>query len=246
MSRTVAIIQCRTGSTRLPEKSLRNLEGAPMIEHIIKRVRAAGVFDEVLLAIPDTPSEKKLESLANRLEIPCVKGPEEDVLQRFILAAESVQADHVLRVCGDNPLIDLEIMKELAREHQSSASDYTIPADPIPLGTGSEMVRLQALKTIETQTGEPQYREHVTTWFQDHSEDFRITRLPAPWYLRNIHLRLTVDTEKDFELIALIYGKFYHSPDSIVNLEEVVHFLARHPEIARHNADISQKNWRIQ
>lgn len=246
MSRTVAIIQCRTGSTRLPEKALRPLEGTPMIEHIIKRVRAAGVFEEVLLAIPDTPSEEKLVSLAHRLAVPCVKGPEEDVLQRFILAAESVEADQILRVCGDNPLIDLEIMKELVKEHQSTGSDYTIPADAIPLGTGSEMVRLQALKIIAGKTRDPRFREHVTTWFQDHPDDFRIARIPAPWYLRNIHLRLTVDTEKDFELIALLYGKFCRSPEFMVDLEEAVHFLARHPDIARHNADVIQKNWRTQ
>jgi len=230
----------------LPEKALRPLEGTPMIEHIIKRVRAAGVFEEVILAIPDTSSEEKLISLADRLDAPCVKGPKEDVLQRFILAAESVEADHILRVCGDNPLIDPAIMQQLVKEHQSTGSDYTIPADPIPLGTGSEMVRLQALKTIEGKTREPQYREHVTTWFQDHEDDFKVTRVPAPWYLRNIHLRLTVDTEKDFELIALLYGKFHRPPEFMVDLEEAVHFLARHPDIARHNADVPQKNWRTQ
>ncbi len=244
MEKVAAIIQSRTGSVRLPEKSLMPIEGLPMTEHIINRIKKTGIFDHIIMAIPEGTAEQKLIDLAIRLKVDFFQGPENDVLKRFVLTGDSVDADHALRVCGDNPLIDLELMKELAQAHLKDKADYTITPDIIPLGTGTEMVRLNALKKIMNQTQDNRYREHVTTWFHDHPKEFSISNIPAPWYLRNINLRLTVDTEKDFELIALIYGKFYNEPETIVDLEKVIHFLSLHPEIASHNLHVQQKDWR--
>ncbi len=244
MEKIAAIIQSRTGSERLPGKSLKLLEGLPMLEHIINRIKKTDIFDKIVLAIPEGTKEQKLIELAVNSNVNYFQGPENDVLKRFVLAGDSVDTDHALRVCGDNPLIDLELIKELAQTHLKDKADYTITPDIIPLGTGTEMVRLNALKKIMSQTKENKYREHVTTWFQDHPKKFSISNIPAPWYLRNINLRLTVDTEKDFELIAMLYGKFYSEPESIVDLEKVIYFLSLHPEIASHNLHVQQKDWR--
>ena len=89
----VAIIQARTGSTRFPGKVFRPLGGIPMIEHIIKRIQQVPVFENIVLAVPDTPSEEELVALAGRMGIRALQGPEEDVLQRFILAGDLVFAD---------------------------------------------------------------------------------------------------------------------------------------------------------
>ncbi len=107
---TAALIQSRTGSTRYPDKAMADISGAPMTEHIINRVKAAGVFDHVVLAVPDHETETPLVELAVRLNITCHKGPEDNVLKRFIGAADSVGASKILRVCGDNPLIDIPLM----------------------------------------------------------------------------------------------------------------------------------------
>lgn len=240
---TAAIIQSRTGSTRYPNKALADIGGAPLIEHIIKRVQAAGVFDHVLLAVPDRPSEEPLCALARRLHAGCFRGEEDDVLARIIGAAESVGAEHVLRVCGDDPLIDIPLMRELHKEHFKSGADYTVSRDPIPLGSGTEMVALRALKRIAQATREPRYLEHVTTWFHDHGEQFAVHQIPAPFYLRNIPLRLTVDTEEDLALIRHLHDKF-QDPYLPINLEQAVFYLVNRPEIYGMNAHVPQKDWR--
>ncbi|MCA9484942.1 MAG: NTP transferase domain-containing protein [Nitrospina sp.] len=240
---SAAIIQARTGSTRYPNKALVDICGAPMTEHIINRVKAVGVFDAIVLAIPDRPSETPLAELAERLEIPCHRGPEDDVLSRFIGAAESVSADHVLRVCGDNPLVDIPLMSELQKAHLHAHADYTIVRDPIPLGTGTEMVSLAALRKIAAATREPRYIEHVTSYFHDHESGFTVKKIPAPFHLRNMPLRLTMDTEADLALLRHVYEKF-HVPYLPIDLEQVIFYLVNRPEVYQMNSHVEQKDWR--
>ncbi len=245
MNQSIAIIQARTGSTRTPGKALADISGIPMTEHIINRVKSAAVFDHIVLAVPDLASEAPLVEMAERLNIHSHQGPEEDVLARFIGAAEWVGAEQILRVCGDNPLIDIPLMIELFKEHSQSNADYTIVKDPIPLGTGSEMVRLSALQTISAATREAKYLEHVTSYFSDHSADYNVKKIPAPYYLRNMPLRLTVDTSEDLALIRHLYEKF-HVSYLPVDLEQVILYLVNRPEIYGMNAHVEQKDWRTE
>jgi len=245
VTRIAAIIQARTGSTRLPGKALRRLAGGTLTEHIIKRVQAVQEIDRIVLAIPFGPSEKPLQEIAGRMGIKCVQGPEEDVLLRFIQAGDRVEADHIVRVCGDNPLVDLPLMRSLIQRHAAKNADYTSCSDPIPLGSGSEVVKLETLKQIANVTTQPVYREHVTTYIQDHPGSFHRETIPAPAYLKNKNVRLTVDTEKDFYLLDQIYKKLYFPSETPLDLEEVVQFLANHPHLSAHNTDVKQKNWRL-
>lgn len=244
MSPIAAIIQARMGSTRLPGKALRCLAGGTLTEHIIKRVQAVKEIDCIVLAIPPGPQEKPLQEIAERSGIYCVQGPEEDVLGRFILAGDRVKAEHIVRVCGDNPLFDLPLMRLLIQKHISQNADYTVCSDPIPLGSGSEVVTLNALKEISLKTAELVYREHVTTYFQDHPNAFHLKKIPAPSYLAGKNVRLTVDTEKDFYLLDQIYQKFYFPSQSPPDLEAILQFLASQSHLSTHNSDVEQKNWR--
>lgn len=241
-----AIIQARTGSTRYPGKVFRPLGGVPMIEHIIKRIQQVPVFEAIVLAVPDSPSEEELVALAKRLGIVSVMGPEEDVLQRFIMAGNLVSADHVLRVCGDSPLIDLELMNSLAHHHLAQNADLTIPAGDIPRGTGTEMVRFSLLKEISEKATLKPYREHVTVYIYDHPDQYIINHVTPPVYLQGKTFRLTVDTDKDFLVMDKIYSRFFNATQSVVNLEKVIAYLETHPEVANLNADVIQKDWRLE
>ena len=245
-SRLAAIIQARTGSTRCPGKVLRPLGGLSMIEHIIKRIQRVQVFDSIVLAVPDAPSEDILVSLARRMGIDSVKGPEEDVLQRFIIAGDSVGAEHILRVCSDSPLIDLELMNSLALRHLENKADLTVPEDDIPRGTGTEMVNFAVLKQIAGKATLKPYREHVTAYFYDHTDQYAIVRVSPPAYLKGKDFRLTVDTDKDFLLMDKIYSLFFNSSQSVVDLKQVIPYLEAHPEIANINSDVIQKDWRLE
>ena len=241
-----AIIQARTGSTRYPGKVFRPLGGVPMIEHIIKRIQQVPVFEAIVLAVPDSPSEHELVALAKRMGIVSLMGPEEDVLQRFILAGDRVEADHVLRVCGDSPLIDLELMNSLAQNHLASKADLTIPAGDIPRGTGTEMVRLSTLKEISAKATLKPYREHVTVYIYDHPDQYVISHVLPPAYLQGKTFRLTVDTDRDFLVMDKIYSVFFNPAQSAVNLEQAISYLETHPEVANLNADVIQKDWRLE
>ncbi|MGK0179060.1 MAG: spore coat polysaccharide biosynthesis protein SpsF [Nitrospinales bacterium] len=237
-----AIIQARMGSTRFPGKSVRLLKGLSILEHIIIRLQQVPEIDQIQLATTEAETEAPLIKIAKKHNIAVFQGSEEDVLKRFIQAGETIEAQHLVRICGDNPLIDIPLLRSLIKAHLQSHSDYTISANPIPLGTGCEVVCLKTLKKIEEQAHELKYREHVTTWFHDHNDKFTITRIEAPSYLRNRNFRLTVDTPQDFALMEKIFSEF--NPHSTIDLEDVITFLETHPEAVSLNSEVVQKNWR--
>ena len=241
-----AVLQARMTSTRLPGKSLLPLAGVPLIEHIINRLKALTELDHIVLAVPDSHAETPLIEKAKRLDITVIKGPEEDVLKRFLMAADQVKAQHIVRVCGDNPLIDRQLMSSLIDTHLKQNADYTITFDSIPLGTGTEIVRVDTLKQIAQTTIEPKYREHVTTWFHDHPTTGVQPCVSAPAYLINRPYRLTVDTKNDLALMEKIFKNFYTSASPLPDLSQVIQFLDTHPEIAQLNANVQQKDWRSQ
>ena len=189
-----AIIQARMGSTRLPGKSSHLLAGLSILEHIINRLQEVLEIDRIQLATTQAKTETPLIEIAKKLNIHVFQGSEDNVLDRFIQAGKTIGAQHLVRVCGDNPLIDIPLLRSLITAHIESNADYTVPTDQIPLGVGCEVIRLGTLKNIEQQAHELKYQEHVTTWIHDHYDQFVITRVEPPAYLKNCPFRLTVDT----------------------------------------------------
>ena len=168
-----AIIQARMGSTRFPGKSLFPIAGQPLLEHIIIRLKQVPEINHILLATPEKDSELPLIDFAHRLQIPVFQGSEEDVLGRFIKAGESVQTEQAVRVCGDNPLLDIPLLRSLIRAHLLDKADYTVPLGTVPLGCACESIRFETLKKIGELAKSSIYREHVTTWFHNHPSSFR-------------------------------------------------------------------------
>ncbi len=244
MTRLAAVIQARMGSTRFPGKVLRPLAGKPLVEHIIKRLQSVNEIDLVALAIPHGDLENPLIKTAERLNIPYTQGPEEDVLARYIEAGNFFGAKNLIRICSDNPLLDLTLLRSLIERHLNKNADYTFSPDSIPLGTGSEIASLTALKAIAQRTEKQIYREHVTTYFHDYPQGFHLERVPAPAYLKNQNFRLTVDTEKDFNLLDILYKKYSDSSNAIVDLQTILSHLKTHPHLAQLNSDVPQKDWR--
>ncbi|PIQ97741.1 MAG: hypothetical protein COV67_02550 [Nitrospinae bacterium CG11_big_fil_rev_8_21_14_0_20_56_8] len=244
MIQIAAVIQARMGSTRRPGKVTHFLAGVPMIDHILRRIQHVPEFDAVVLAVPDSPSEAPLAEAASRMGVRLVRGPEEDVLQRFILAGETVQARHIARICSDCPLVDLTLAQTLCRSHLESGADYTITPDSIPLGTGLELVRLDTLRQIARETASPIFREHVTNYIHAHPEQFRQNHVPAPAHLRGKTFRLTVDTDPDLVLMENIFKTFYTPLQPVLKLEDIIPYLDSHPELTQINTEVVQKDWR--
>ena len=240
----VAIIQARMGSTRLPGKSSHLLAGLSILEHIINRLQEVLEIDRIQLATTQAKTETPLIEIAKNLNIPVFQGSEDNVLDRFIQAGKTIGAQHLVRVCGDNPLIDIPLLRSLITAHIESNADYTVPTDQIPLGVGCEVIRLETLKNIEQQAHELKYQEHVTTWIHDHHDKFAITRVEPPAYLKNCPFRLTVDTPEDFALMKEVFSQLNPIPPSNLDLKDVIKFLDTHPQVSILNSKIKQKDWR--
>jgi len=239
-----AIIQARMGSTRLPGKSSHLLAGLSILEHIINRLQEVLEIDRIQLATTQAKTETPLIEIAKKLNIHVFQGSEDNVLDRFIQAGKTIGAQHLVRVCGDNPLIDIPLLRSLITAHIESNADYTVPNDQIPLGVGCEVIRLETLKNIEQQAHELKYQEHVTTWIHDHYDKFAITRVEPPAYLKNCPFRLTVDTPEDFALMKEIFYQLNPIPPSNLDLNDVIKFLDANPQVSTLNSKIKQKDWR--
>ena len=239
-----AIIQARMGSTRLPGKSSHLLSGLSILEHIINRLQEVPEIDRIQLATTQAKTEAPLIKIAKNLKVNVFQGSEDNVLDRFVQAGKAIGAQHLVRVCGDNPLIDIPLLRSLITAHIESNADYTVPGDQIPLGVGCEVVRLETLKNIGQQAHELKYQEHVTTWFHDHYDKFTITHVEPPTYLKNCPFRLTVDTPEDFALMEKIFSQLHPIPPSNLDIENVIKFLDTHPQVSALNSKIKQKDWR--
>jgi len=239
-----AIIQARMESTRLPGKSSHLLAGLSILEHIINRLQEVLEIDRIQLATTQAKTETPLIEIAKKLNIHVFQGSEDNVLDRFIQAGKTIGAQHLVRVCGDNPLIDIPLLRSLITAHIESNADYTVPNDQIPLGVGCEVIRLETLKNIEQQAHELKYQEHVTTWIHDHYDKFAITRVEPPAYLKNCPFRLTVDTPEDFALMKEIFYQLNPIPPSNLDLNDVIKFLDANPQVSTLNSKIKQKDWR--
>lgn len=205
--KTVAIIQARVGSSRLPMKSLLCLRGHALIDWVVRRVAKARLLDGVVVAMPDTARD---DVLADHLEgqgVRVVRGPEQDVLTRFLMAARSVQAERVVRICADNPLVWGEAIDRLVDFYDNSSFDYCynhIPrANLWPDGLGAEMVAAGLLEEIGRRASEASQREHCLNYIWDNKELFSIgTFDPEETWLRRPDVKLDIDTADDFCSLA--------------------------------------------
>lgn len=237
IKRVITLIQARMKSTRLPQKVLCLIEDKPMIEHVIERVKKAKIPDEILICTSTHPDDRVLIEIAERNKIGWFAGSEEDVLDRFIQAAEKTKADVVVRTSGENPLIDPLYLDRAVREHLELGMEYT-SLKGFPSGVKSEVISVEALEKAHALADNPEKSEYMTLYFAQ--DFFKVHFIEAGERLRRVHYRLTIDTPEDLKLMRKIYGVFYKS-GGIIPLSEVIRFLDEHPEIVAINGHIMPK-----
>lgn len=198
--KTVAIIQARMGSTRMPGKVARPFScGLSMLQIIIRRLKRCATVDSILVAYPYSPDSKPIARIAAMEGVLTAGGSEHDVLDRFYKAALSQRAGVVARVCGDNPLTDPDVIDRCVQAFRSMQVDYLIPTG-VPLGTFAEIMNFKSLEYAWDNADDPADREHVTPFLR--RSKLNVTRHELSWEpARWIHDRLTVDTEEDFKKI---------------------------------------------
>ncbi|MBI3287913.1 MAG: glycosyltransferase family protein [Elusimicrobia bacterium] len=238
----VGVLCARAASTRLPGKVLKDLCGAPMLERIIERVRAASGLDALVVATTTRPDCDPIEALARRLGCAVFRGSEEDVLGRVRQAGRAAGADAVVELNGDCPFLDPEVIDRIAGAYRSG--DYDVVSNGIertyPMGLYVKAIRQASLDQAVRDTDDPYYHEHVGLYFYAHPEKFRITNILAPRDCYDPLLRLTVDTPEDFELTRRLYEAL-HRPGRVFGLREVLAYLREHPQLRQLNAHVAGK-----
>jgi spore coat polysaccharide biosynthesis protein SpsF len=236
--KALAIIQARISSTRLNSKALLDLNGKPMIYHVIERTKAIKGIGAVILATGQVEKNRALLEIASQSNIEFFAGSEDNVLERFFLASKDKICDYIIRVTGDNPLTDFESASNALEYALETNADH-VTTSGIPLGTGVEVIKKSALQEVYKSGHEPYHKEHVTPYIKEHPELFKIVKYQSSLVNPYPNLRLTVDTLEDYKLMEIIYKELYHS--GLIRLKEVIDLIDRRPEIQSINSNIEQR-----
>jgi len=237
MSQLGLILQARTGSTRMPEKVILPFyQEQSILDLLLEKAKKTGV--PVVLATTVNPSDDRICRLAEKHQIPVFRGSENDVLDRFIQAARQFGFRKIIRVCADNPFLDLEGMKTLIREFQLSEADYlgfelagNKPSILTHFGFWTEAVRLDALEKAQQLTAEKLYHEHVTNFIYGNPSMFNVQFIHAdPVVFRRTDIRMTLDTPEDFEIQKEIFATISKENPNF-GIHEIISWLDQHPEI---------------
>lgn len=239
--KVVAIVQARTGSTRLPSKVLLDLEGAPVLERVLTRLGRCRRLDQVVVATTDLSRDDVLAELCRQHGWPCVRGSEQDVLDRYYRAATAHAAEVVVRITSDCPLIEPQVVDRvvdefLQRQPAVSYASNVMPRRTYPRGLDTEVFTFAALERAWREDDRPAFREHVTPYISGNPELFAIHCVEHSEDCS--HLRWTVDTPEDMELVRRIYGAL--GGDDFT-WDEVRALLDRHPSWLEINRHVEQK-----
>lgn len=224
----VAIVQARMGSTRLPNKVMKPIGGIPMIELLLTRLSKAKELDQVIVATSVDVRNQPLVEHVQKLGYACEQGSENDVLERFIQAARKHKADVVVRITGDCPLVDPELVDEVIHRFKSADVDYFSNISPptYPDGLDIEVCTLKALEQANRETSKPYDHEHVTPYVRE-SGRFKTAAMQHSEDLSA--LRWTVDESADFVLIEKVFQYFH--PRTDFSWEEVLNLQQQQPGI---------------
>lgn len=238
--RVVVIIQARMTSTRLPGKILLPLGGQPMLARLIARLRHVHRADALVIATTTNAADDPVAALCQRLEVACHRGSEHDVLSRYADAARLHQADAVVRITSDCPLIDPELIDRLIEDFAQGECDYVSNMLPPtwPYGMAVEVFSAQALQEAHAQASQDSEREHVTPFIYWNPERYRLRNVACPQNLS--HHRWTVDTPEDYTLVCLLFDAVSRNCTDF-RLADLLSEMDRHPEWLSINQHIAQK-----
>jgi len=242
-SKTIAIVQARMSSSRLPGKVLQEIAGQPMLVRVIERTRRARTLDQVVVATTTDSSDDPLQELCESKGYACYRGSLYDVLDRFYQAAHEFGAQAVVRLTADCPLIDPQVIDRVVAEFRESGADFAANRLPppwkrtYPIGLDVEVCTFQALERAWQAAVQPYEREHVMPYL--YSEPGRFSVRIVDTTPDHGDLRWTVDTPQDLELVRKIYSYFGGRDD--FSWEDVLDLIQKQPELTQINTGVAHK-----
>ena len=243
----VCIIQARMGSTRLPGKVMMRIREKPLLHYVINQVNQSKKLDNVIIATTTLAEDTQIVNYVNSLQENSFRGDAENVLNRYYECAKEYNADIIVRITADCPLIDPQIIDKCISKFQNSDFDYlsnTIKKENdmwdyyhngFPIGIALEVFTFNALKKAKNEAKKPSEKEHVSPYIVNNSNLFKLGNIENDENQSDI--RLTVDHQIDFDLIQIIIEHFKEY--EYFSMEQLVSFLNKNPQLKQMNSNIS-------
>lgn len=230
----LAILQARVSSSRLPNKVLLSLNNSPMIIQQIDRVKESKFINNLVVATSDEVSDLQLVKVLKNYNINFYQGSLDNVLDRFYQAALYWKAEHVVRLTGDCPLTDADIIDNVIEKHIQSNADYTSNVNPptFPDGLDVEIMSFSALKQAWKSSKKKSEKEHVTPFIRSNPSIFKIENYTTKEDYS--YMRWTVDEPEDFEFVKVIYRELYEE-NKYFKYADILQLLNKKPNIQKIN-----------
>ena len=239
MSKVGCIIQARMGSTRLPGKVMLNVEDQkPVLYFVIKQLQECKLIDKIIVATTTNEEDNQIANYSKNMGIDFFRGSSENVLDRHYQCAKEYSVSTIVRIPSDKPLIDPEIVDYLVTIFKKKSYDYVtnfLPNPTFPSGTEVEVFSMNGLERVWKKAKLPSEREHVTSYFSNHEDEFKITHIENSENLS--HLRWAVDRIEDLDLVRLIVSKIKKRP---ILMKDVVELFNKEPELSKINKNVSR------
>lgn len=232
MKEIIGLIAVRTDSTRLPGKAFRLIGGKPLIQILLERIGNTPYLDDFIVCTTTNCSDDELAEFCSKRDIKVVRGETENVLGRFVKASMGYPSKFIVRITGDNPLTDFQIMHETFENLKSKNADYSRPVG-VPLGTACEIIRTSALYELHERTLSPEMTEYMTYFFEL-APFISVVLYEAAGEVRFPDLRLTVDYENDLDFMEKIIN---HFGGAVVPLKEIVSYCRTLKSYSKYNHD---------
>ena len=228
----LVIIQARCGSTRLPSKVLKDVEGKTALEQMLNRVSRSARVDEIMVATTINPEDLPIVNLVSGLGYRVFAGDSGDVLDRYYQAAKLIRPEYVVRLAADYPLFDWRLLDEAIDELNEESDDLCSYTETFPDGEDLEIFRFSVLEEIWKKARLSSEREHVTLYVKNHPEIYKLQNYECKFGNLKDE-RWTLDEPEDLEVIRAVYRHF--APRTDFSMEEIYRFLQEHPEIRELN-----------
>ncbi|MFS0575524.1 glycosyltransferase family protein [Sporosarcina sp. 179-K 3D1 HS] len=236
--KTIVIIQARMGSSRLPEKVLKPLGTTDVLNYVTARCKQIQGIEEVIVATSVLPQDDAVEKWCREKGIVCFRGAEDDVLDRYVQCAKEYEPEYVIRVTADCPFVDFEMATDIVKLMERERVDLINLAGNLPRGLAVEMISYKSLLYIHGHGKEHRHREHVTYYAYEQPKEFSHAAYSVPMDRQYPKLRITLDTEEDYQVCQAIAD---HFQNELVSSTDVLQFLNDNPDVSKLNAHIVQK-----
>ncbi|MBT9614052.1 MAG: glycosyltransferase family protein [Burkholderiales bacterium] len=231
----VAIIQARMSSSRLPGKVLMPLAGKPVLEHVVRRIRACKTITKVVVATSTEHTDDAIQAWCEKEEVSHYRGSLDDVLDRYYQAAKTYQADVVVRITADCPALDPTIVDEVVTGFLAGGYDYYGLSGEFPDGLDCTVFSFAALERAWREAKLKSEREHVGPYIEKHPELFKTGGLKKFEGLS--HHRWTLDEPRDYEFLQAIFARLYREETPFL-APEILALLDKEPEVMTINSNI--------